>query len=74
MYSEAQRRATQKYREKVREHVNQLERKRYARMKETEPEKYKQIVERSSIRSCLKSKERTEQNRFVRSLMCISIS
>lgn len=68
-YSEAQRRASLKYRQKKRDQINEAERLKYAKMKEEDPEKYKARIERNSELTCLRSKERTAQNRHIRGLM-----
>lgn len=72
-YSEAQRRATLKYRQKKREETNETERQRYAKMKQEDPDKYKARLERISEITCLRSKERTAQNRHIRALMRMAL-
>jgi hypothetical protein len=73
MYSEAQRLASLRYRQKMREIINQKERLRYAKMKEQDPEKYHQRVERCAESSCVRSKIKTDYNKQVKEIMCISI-
>ena len=70
-YNEAQRLASQKYREKKREHINEQERLRYAKMKIEKPEKYQSLLEQKSENCRQRSKEKTLQNKHIRGLMRI---
>ena len=72
-YSEAQRLANLRYRQKNKEKVNEYERQRYAKMKDENPDKYKARVEHCSSVSCLRSKERTAEIKHIRGLMRMSI-
>jgi hypothetical protein len=72
-YSESQRIATEKYRQKTRERINEMERNRYAKMKEEDPDKYKCRLERCAALASIHSKEKTAQNKHIRGLMHISI-
>ena len=74
MYNEAQRIATLKYRQKKKEKVNELERQRYLKMKETNIEKYKARVEACAKNATRRGKEKTEQNRHIRSIMRIELN
>jgi|688.fasta_scaffold294322_2 hypothetical protein len=73
MYTETQRLANQRYREKKREEINLKERLRYSKMKCEDPEKYEAKVTKCSKLACVRSKERTMQNQFVKQLMKIAL-
>lgn len=73
MYSEAQRLANLRYREKKREQINEKERLRYLKMKEEDPEKYLSRLNRCSELACIKSKERTQLNQHIKKLMRIAV-
>lgn len=74
MYSEAQKLASMRYREKKREEINCKERLRYSKMKETDPEKYTARLSKCCELACIRSKERTLQNQHIKQLMRITVS
>ena len=76
VYNEKHRLAVLKYRQKpeVAKKLCEQEKAKYHALKEENPEKYREILRKSSERMCEKSRYNTAQNRHVRGIMRIDLS